>query len=510
MLQRAIPASGKLVASAAVAALAFLLLAIVGRMRNVACNPRLIDTVVFKDTSVGRLMVNAVTGLLYAVEDNTMDIAVFDVDNLDHGPLVRVPTEGYIHGIAVDERANKLYVVQQFAHRVRVVDGKTHTYHDIDIPDAINAIGSAAVDPEHGRLYVTRLDNHDIAVFDTSTEAFLGAIDDGCCPHTNIFLAVDPLTGLLYVLNQTPPQVSVFDTARRKIAAVAVGDTPGDIALDPLTHRAYVANGASQIVSAIDTDPGSATAFKVVDDIVMREHPAFIAIDSAARRAYVTNTGTDSMAVIDLARSKWMLDMAGVIQPGLVAFDPVTARVFTAMGHNEIAVVQGCSAPRWPWQAPPARTPVVIATPPPMEPTAAAQHRLDVRCARMFKIRTQCSDGPEVHEARLALATVEAAGARVVEDGAAGRVCGVEPNDADTDLAAAGFFYSVPVVEPGADAPVVWTFQSTFRTFAVNDAPVAADITRVADPPDPPWAEALWYLSRYKTGHAPEAVAGCE
>ncbi|MCE7938146.1 hypothetical protein DCC79_07235 [bacterium] len=511
MVKRAIPASGKLVVSVVLASFIYLLLAAFCRLRDCRCNPRLVDTIAFKDTWAGSLAVNAVTGLLYAVEADAMNIAVFDVDDLERGPVARVPTLGYIGGIAVDERANRVYIGQGFAHRVRVIEGKTHAHHDIEVPDLVNALSSIAVDPERRRLYVARIDNHDIAIFDTASEAFLGAIDEGCCASSSIVLAVDPLTGFLYALNQTPPQVTVFDANHRKVADAAVGDVPAHLALDAPARRAYVTNSGSLFVSVIDTAPGHPRSFTVVDTIAMRENPAHIAIDSTAGRAYVTNNASDSIAIIDLARAQWVQDRQVGHQPMFVALDPLTSRIFASTDFSQVSVVQGCSAPRWPWQAEPARAPFAIATPPPLvEPTAVAERRRFVRCNRMFRIRTNCADGPEVHEARVAEAAVEAAGARVVDGGAAGKICGVDPDNPEVDLAAAGFFYSVPVIEPGADAPVVWTFHSTSRTFAIKDPPPAPELTRVAEPPGPPWPEALWYLSRYKTGHAPEAVAGCE
>ncbi len=499
--------------SSLLAVLGFVLLTAVCRMRDCTCTPRVTDTISFRDTTTGPLAVNAVTGLLYAVEHSAFEIAVFDVDDLDHGPLFRVPTLGYqpTGAVAVDEIANKVYAVQGFAQSVRVIDGKTHRYHDIEVPDVVNALSASAVDPERRRLYIARADNHDVAIFDTVSEKFLGALDDGCCPHTNIVLAVDVQTGMLYVLNSEPPRVTVFDPDRRKVAEVTVGDSPTFIALDPPARRAYVANGGSRFVSVIDVAPGHPRSFTVVDNIEMRESPSQIAIDSAAGRAYVSNGTASSLAIIDLARSRWVKDIEVGFQPSLMALDPVSSRLFVTADFSQVSVVQGCPAPRRPWQAVPARPPVAIATPPPLvEPTAVAERRRFVRCNRMFRIRTNCTDGPEVHEARLATAAVEAAGARVVDGGAAGKICGVDPDDVEVDLAAAGFYYSVPVLEPGADAPVVWTFHSTSRTFAIKDPPTAPALTRVAAPPGPPWQEALWYLSRYKTGLAPEAVAGCE
>ena len=511
MRQHAISASSKLMMSAILAAVAFVVLVAVCRLRNCTCSTRWIDSIVLNDTRTGHMVVNAVTGALYVDAPDSMDIAVFDAAHWDRGPLARVPTEGYIGGLALDEVANKLYVVQGFAGRVRVIDGATHAYHDFAVPDLVNAMSAVAVDPTRKRLFVARADNHDIAVFDTTTEAFVASIDEGCCASTSIVLAVDPSTGYLYVLNQTPPQVTVFDAEQRKIAVVAVGDVPAFIALDPTARRAYVTNSTSLYISVIDIAPGHPRAFHVIEDIKMREHPTHIAIDATARRAYVTNNGTDTMAIIDLDRSRWVEDIELGYQPLFIALDPATSRLVASADISKVEVIQGCRAPGWSWDAVRDRPTAAIATPPPLrDPTAVAQRRLSVRCNRMFRIRTQCSEGSGVYEAKLAHAEVESAGARVADGGAAGQICGVDADYVETDLAAAGLYYSVPVIELGASTPVVWTFHSASRTFGGKTPPPGTAVTRVETPPEAPWAEALWYLSRYKTKQAPEAVAGCE
>lgn len=477
--------------------------------RDCICVIRQVDTIEFPNSRAGLVAVNPTTGLLYVSVDDALEIAVFDTAHLDTGPLARVPTEGYHGGIAVDDRTNRIYVVQSFAQRVRVIDGVTHAYHDIEVPGLVNAMSAVAVDPERRRLYVARADNLDIAVFDTATEAFLGTIGQGCCPSGNIDLALDRVTGLLFVMNAKPGQVSVFQGGGRRVAEIPVGDGPADIALDPEARRTYVTKPDSLSVSVIDMAPESPTAFTVVGNIPMRNNPSAIAIDSGARRAYVTNTTIDTLSIIDLSAARHVQELRIGFQPQSIALDPVTAHAYASLSDGHVAVVQGCPAPRRAEEAARRSAPVAVAAPSVRpDATAEAERRLFVRCNRMFRIRTQCAEGPDVHEAPLAQATIEASGARVLDGGSAGQFCGVPPDYHEADLVAAGFYYSVPVVEPGANTPTVWTFHSTTRTLGQHPVPADTVITRVTAPPATPWQEALWYLSRYQTGLAPEA--GCD
>ncbi len=75
MVRRAIPVSGMILVSSLLAVLGFVLLTAVCRMRDCTCTPRVTDTISFKDTTTGPLAVNAVTGLLYAVEHSAFEIA---------------------------------------------------------------------------------------------------------------------------------------------------------------------------------------------------------------------------------------------------------------------------------------------------------------------------------------------------------------------------------------------------------------------------------------------------
>jgi len=512
MFFRTLATGTKYLAAALLTLLLFAGLTAVCIARDCTCVIRRVDGIDFSDTRVSRLAVNPTTGLLYVSADDDMEITVYDTARLEAGPLARVPTDGYHGGLAVDDRANKIYVVQSFARRVRVIDGATHTYHDLAVPGLINAMGSVAVDPRRQRLYVFRSDNLDIAVFDSATEAFVGAIGEGCCSSPGVYLAVNPVSGLLLAVESASKQVMAFDEGGRKVATIPVGDVPAGITIDVEAQRAYVANSDSRSVSVIDVAPERHTAFNVVDKIILLDHPTDLAVDPAARRVYSIDNLARKLSVIDLSGpsvGRHVKDLELGDDPGFIALDPVTSRGYVSLGAN-VAVVQGCPAPRRAEaaerHAAVATAQAAAATAPP-DPTAAARRRAFVRCNRMFRIRTNCITGPDVQESALARATIEASGARVADEGSAGQFCGVAPDNAEPYLAAAGLYYSVPVLAPGASTPAVWTFHSTTRTIGQATVPTGAALARVTEPPSDVWQEALWYLSRCQAG---AAEACCE
>jgi len=481
------------------------------------CTPQIVDTYMHPYSRSGALAVNSTTGLLYSSADDAMAVAVFDVDHVMNGPLFSVPTEGYLTSVALDETTNKLYFVQGFSKSVRVIDGATHDHHDIAVRDVKNALGSTVVDPVRHRLYVVRSDDFDIAVFDTVSERSIGAVGKGCCSTPDIRLAVDTTTGLLFVLDTAEGRLSAFsaeDPDDRSLAVIDVGGVSTRMVVDSARSRAYISQDEPQQLVVVDVDPSSPTAFSMIAQIVLRDRPGEIAIDPASHLAYVSNTHTDTLSLIDLAANRWIMDTPIGYQPSVMAVDPTTARVYVALNIQGVGIVQGCPAvhrglagsPRPSSQPASGRGPRVVTTPVDHGKLPEAAARLDyVRCERMFRIRTNCVEGPATHEGAMATADIEASGARVVDRGAAGQYCGVAPDNVERDLAAAGFYYSVPVVEAGAAEPSVWTFASATRTMLAEEATRTLRVARVEAAPESPWREALWWLSRCKTRALGEA-----
>ncbi|MCC7018630.1 MAG: YncE family protein [Ardenticatenales bacterium] len=478
-----------------------------------ACTPRLVDTYFHPYSRSGVLAVNAQSRLLYSSADDAMAIAVLDADDAMGGPLFSVPTEGYLGGVALDETGNKVYVPQGFSKSVRVVDGNTHVHHDIMVPAATNAIGSLAVDPARRRLYVVRNDDLNVALFDTASERYLGSVASGCCTTPSMLIGVDRSTGVLLVLDTGDGTLSAFDANGDRIASLDVEGPPLRFTVDSDQHRAYIAVDQPQQVTVVDIDPASGTAFTVLAHIPLRDRPTDIALDPAAHIGYVANSGTNTLTLIDLAANRRILDLPIGHQPGYLAVDTATARVFVALANQGVAIVQGCPAARrrlsglrGMFTRPTSRpSPRSIATPVDhSSPTEAALRRAYVRGERMFVNRTQCLDGVTTYEAAEAVTAIATAGARVVDAGAAGQMCGVGTDFPQPDMAAAGYFFSVPVLEPGAEVPTVWTFESATRTLLTTDRPATLHVTRSLEAPTTPWRESLWWLSRCKT-KVPEA-----
>ncbi len=526
MIQSLMRSGGKALLVLILAILAFSSAMALCIARDCICIVRPIDTLAIQSSNAGYPIINPATGLLYVSVNDALEIAVYDTAQLGDAPLyapplARVPTFGYVGGnLAVDERANKIYMSQGFAQRVRVIDGDTHDYHDIPVPDLVNALGHPVVDPERLRLYVLRSDNLDIAVFDTVTEAFLGTIGQGCCDTPSVMLAIDAQSGLLWVLNQgDPARLTVWTGDGRQVAQVPVGSGSNTLALAPRIGRAFVTRPRELSVAVIDMTPGSPTAYTVVDEIGIKETPGSIAVDPDAMLAYTGNgSPSGTLSILDLSLMRHVMDRWIGHDASLMTLDPMTSRIYLMAGNQYISVVQSCPVPRNARADADQRsrraaarraTRIAQARPSPTpDATDAAERRELVRCNRMFRIRTNCHPGPDLRESALVHATVEAAGAVIVDGGASGQLCGLtREQSTEEELVAAGAYYSLPVVERGAAEPVIWTFGSSTLTFGQNAVPADTVITRMATPPAAPWAEALWYLSRRKLG-APDAM--CE
>jgi len=303
----------------------------------------IVESIPFGESRSGVIAADPAVGRVYVAQEDVPAIAVFDGATLDL--LARVPTEGYHSGIAVDSLRHRVYVSQAFSGTVRVIDGSTHNTSDLPVPGLVHTIGHQAVDAKAGRLYVVRSDNFDVAVIDTATESFLGAVCPGCCePHCSD-LKVNPETGRLYAINPKAGRVNVVDTARRRtMAPVPVGDEPSVAAIDPGTGRVYVSRGATNQVAVIDGIAGSPTENTVLADIPLRENPYGLSINPTSHRLYAANTSAGAVSVIDGDANALLATIQVCHGPSLMAMLPDLGRLYVACDRRLVVLEERAGA----------------------------------------------------------------------------------------------------------------------------------------------------------------------
>ncbi len=162
-------------------------------------------------------------------------------------------------------------------------------------------------------------------------------------------VAVDPEQCRMYVTNTGSDSVSVFSVcANRQIASIPLdaGSAPDGIAVMTKANTIYVAQSGVDSVAVIDGDTLSVTR-----SIRTGPRPAQIALNATTDKVYVTNRGSvpsiiGAVTVIDANTHavRKTIDLSGIdplAEPGGIAVNPITNRVYVALASGHLVVVDG-------------------------------------------------------------------------------------------------------------------------------------------------------------------------
>ncbi|MFI8387589.1 YncE family protein [Streptomyces sp. NPDC085540] len=153
-------------------------------------------------------------------------------------------------------------------------------------------VGRAAAVPPGTYVYVSNLNDDNVSVIDTVTNAATATIPVGDGPQG---VAATPNGTRVYVVNSVSDNVSVIDTATDAVSAtIPVGDFPVGVAVTPDGARVYVLNSVAGTVSVIDTTTNTVTA-----TIATTNRPGEVAMAPDGAHVYAVNGTNDNVSVID-------------------------------------------------------------------------------------------------------------------------------------------------------------------------------------------------------------------
>jgi YVTN family beta-propeller protein len=273
---------------------------------------------------------NAGDGTLSVIDGATLGVRSLDIGG--SGP------------IAVNERRNMVYVVRMGnADEVTMVDGAALTWYTA-ATDSFSPM-DLALNEAADRLYVVNHASGDVRVIDlASASDFPPTKSIGVWSHPTK-LALIPASGKLYVIGEDPRgPISIIDTASATSTSVSPpghAQGPRAVAVNPVTNKAYAA--FTNEVIAID---GASNAL----EFIAMPTPVALAVDSGTNRIYAPGAN-GTLTVIDGATSK-ASSMAIPAGATSVAVNAATHRVFVATSAG-VAVIDGT--------APLSGTPAVIA-----------------------------------------------------------------------------------------------------------------------------------------------------
>jgi YVTN family beta-propeller protein len=209
--------------------------------------------------------------------------------------------------IDVNLQTNKVYVTDDYARRIFVLDGETNEIVKTLVNNFTNYPSARlAVDNSTGLVYV--LNTHVIGNMedDEIGQGKLSVIDGATDNIVNYFmvevseeLAVNPQTHMIYILSTSPDIITVIEgkkdivltntqhsSSGSEASGIKVGHNPTAIAVNSVTNNIYVIYSSSNKVSVID-----GTTDKIIDTVVIDGSPPnAIDVDPQRNRIYIVNS----------------------------------------------------------------------------------------------------------------------------------------------------------------------------------------------------------------------------
>jgi len=148
-----------------------------------------------------------------------------------------------------------------------------------------------ALDTDRNRLYVADQSANTLTVLDAATQSALGTVAVGNNP---IDIVLDSAAGRGYASNYSSGTVTVFDLdSLAALTTVTVGNAPWGLTLSG--DLLYVANTGSNTVSVIAT--GSST---LVNTLALPQAPWYLAVDGPRNRLYASHLLHSSLSLVAL------------------------------------------------------------------------------------------------------------------------------------------------------------------------------------------------------------------
>jgi YVTN family beta-propeller protein len=279
-----------------------------------------------KQISPHGIVLNAKTKKVYVV--NTGNGSVTVLDGVGHYRAVKVGTDP--EAIAINPVTNRVYVANEGSGNVSVIDGENdRVIATVTVGDFPYVI---AANPVTNKIYVSKTWSNTVTVIDGASNV-ASSLKAGVEADE---IAVNPAANKLYLTSYQSKDVTVIDGASDRDMRVAAGTHLWGIAVNPVTNRIYMANTGSSNVAVIDGKT-NATTFVSTGEI-----PCALAVDSSSGRVYAVNYATDNVTVIDGGSDSVIATVRVGARPRAIAIDSLNHRVYVANNRdNTVTVIDG-------------------------------------------------------------------------------------------------------------------------------------------------------------------------
>ena len=313
---------------------------------------------------------NTITDTVYISNFYNNTISVIDgtpgspTENTVIDTIINIPTPSHC---VVNESTNELYVNNEFAGLITIINGSTNTV--IDVIDVLAVVGPApgpfpialsgidfnpvtnllySTDLAVGRLFVIDMDpNNSTGTFRT----IIDTLPTGIFPFA---VLVNPDTNIIYVANNGfpsvpgSPSVSVINgttTDTIKIIPVTEVGTPGKgpfaLTLNPVDKLLYVAicdtGRFPGIIAVIDVDLTNSTGtVNTIIDSIPVESPGSPSFDPVNNLLFVPNQGGNTITVIDTTSNTRIATIPGGDFPIFTTIDIDNRKLYAPNFRTEL------------------------------------------------------------------------------------------------------------------------------------------------------------------------------
>jgi YVTN family beta-propeller protein len=194
----------------------------------------------------------------------------------------------YPAGLAISSDARRLYVADELADSVSIIDLASRTVVATvgtgPQPDAVTLSADGT------RAYATNWGGNTVSVLDALTGAKVKDIEVGMHPNA---LALNASRAELYVANGDSDSISIVETGTNTVVATVsvspypgapVGSSPNALAVSPDGRRLYVANAGNNAVDIVDL-----AERKVIAMLPTAWYPTALALSSDGVKLYVAS-----------------------------------------------------------------------------------------------------------------------------------------------------------------------------------------------------------------------------
>lgn len=241
--------------------------------------------------------------------------------------------------VAVNPITNKIYVANEFANSVTVIDGATGGTTTIPVGNRPQYI---AANPLTNRIYVNNGADASLSVINGATNAVVTHPIGSTGP-----ISINPLTNKVYIVrlsSEAFDEVTIFDGATENWYSIATQSfQPVAMAINPVTNILYVAHYANGHIRAIDgsstDDHPPSVEIRIFDSAVA------VAVNPVTNKIYaLTEDSRSAISVIDGATNEaTFLTPAGhAVGPKAVAVNPLTNKIYAAFA-GEVIVIDGAT-----------------------------------------------------------------------------------------------------------------------------------------------------------------------